>query len=122
MGFVTDFGYGGQYNSLLWFRDARGNMTEYDYAAAGNVETITYADTTAEHYNYDGLGNLSTWTNGRGNTIRFDGIPRTDRGQLRQQTDSDGTTFTYNYDALGRLQSVTDVRGTTTFQYDSEND
>ena len=116
MGYVTEFGYGGTYSEMLWFRDARGNVTDYSYDAAGNLASITYPDGTVESWAYDASGNVESWTNRRGSAVDY---TSNSSGQLTQKDYEDGTGVTYTYDTMGWLETATGPEGTTTFHRDS---
>ena len=111
----TEFGYASGLSKLSWVEDARGNATNYDYDAAGNLLSITYANGSVESWSHD-AGNPVTWTNRRGSVI---GYAYNARGQLQRKTHPDGTEYTYGYEE-GRLVAATDTRGATMQEYDPD--
>ena len=117
-GHTVAFGYDGDSDNPLWFRDARHNTTRYGYDTAGNMSTLTAHDGSVGHYDYDSIGNLLSSTNRRSESINY---THNDRGQLTGKFYSDGTSFTFDYDDIGRLTTSSDARGTTTREYSPDN-
>ncbi len=119
LGYATSTGYTTDLSRLDWLSDARGNLTDFAYDAAGNLIQMTYPDTSAEHYAYDGNGNLTGVTNRRGQTITFtyNGL-----GQVTRKTYPDGRTIDYTYDGYGNLIEVDDsAQGMIAMEYDTRN-
>lgn len=114
---TTFFTYDPTFNQLTGFTDARGNGIDYGYDGQGNLRSTTYEDQSEEAYTYYSSGLVETWTNRRGQTIRY---TYNDAGQLTSKDDltTAGVDFTYSYDAFGNLLSATDAQGTTTLTPD----
>ena len=49
--------------------DARSQLTGFSYDGAGNLEKITYPDSSAELFTYDAHGDVTTVRNRRGQSI-----------------------------------------------------
>jgi len=97
--------------------DAHSNKTEFSYDGTGNLETMTYPDSTEESFAYDGSGNVTTYTNRRSQTIIY---AHNNRGQITSKKFPDGRTINYEYDTAGNLTSAVDtLTGKITMQYDS---
>lgn len=76
---------------------------------------IRQADRNSEYYSYDYAGNITSATDGEGNTTTYEynGI-----NQLSVMTDPTGEQEIYHYDAQERLCRKTDRNGTeTTYSY-----
>jgi len=71
LGFTTRYTYTTPLNRLASVTDAKGNVTRYAYESDGDLASITYADGSRESRTYDTAGNRVTWTNRRGQTIRY---------------------------------------------------
>ncbi|MEW6741715.1 MAG: LamG-like jellyroll fold domain-containing protein [Planctomycetota bacterium] len=117
---TTRFWYDGPFNRMTKLVDANDHATLYDYDdVAGNLESITYEDTSVERWTYAG-GLPVTWTNRRGKTITYE---YDDDGRLIAKTIPDpyGGRIDYTYDARGLLISATDSLGTTTLEYNTKD-
>ncbi|GGA41943.1 hypothetical protein GCM10010981_33700 [Dyella nitratireducens] len=86
--------------------------TSYQYALYGNglVQTMTMTKPSpngsdTDTYRYDGLGNLTSMTNGLGQTISYGGY--NGLGQPGSITGPNGDTVNYTYDARGRVSTKT---------------
>lgn len=101
-----------------------GDTTAFRYDAAGNLvarELLGGSDPLVERFTYNGLNDLTSTTDFRGQSSYFyydarDNLARTERpaGTVRSR-------FTYNAD--GTLASTTDARGqVTTYGYNSSGD
>ncbi len=121
MGRQTEFAYGDPYDNLQWIYDARGNAVQYVHDDAGNLTRINYEDGSYEDLQYDDDGNLSAWTNRRGETVTY---TYNARGQVVGRNTS-GTLgaddFIYTFDTVGRITSTTGPEGTTVFMYDADH-
>ncbi|WP_234018318.1 MULTISPECIES: DUF6531 domain-containing protein [unclassified Streptomyces] len=98
--------------------DQRGNTTEMTYDSAGRM--LTRAAPAAlgyeESWGYDSAGNLTSHTDGRGNTTTY----AYTANRLTSATDPTGGETAYTYTALGSLETVTSPRGkVTTYGYDT---
>ena len=115
MGFVTEFEYTEDFESLHSFKDARGNSVVYERDDRDRLTSILYADGTRESYTYNAKGDLESTTRQDGSSIHYE---YNAIGQTTKATWSDGRVFTYTYNNLGNLTSATDsVTGTITFTY-----
>lgn len=86
--------------------------TSYQYALYGNglVQTMTVTKPSpngsdTDTYRFDGLGNLTSFTNGLGQTVSYGGY--NGLGEPGAVTGPNGDTVNYNYDARGRVSSKT---------------
>jgi len=118
LGHVVNLAYDTRFSALALLQDALGNKTSFLYDDEGNLQTIAYADTSAESFVYDALGNVITYTNRRGNTITYQ---YNSAGQILRKDYSDGRWITYVYDTIGRLEEVTDPSGTISLDYDDRD-
>ncbi|HEX8620555.1 MAG TPA: LysM peptidoglycan-binding domain-containing protein [Allosphingosinicella sp.] len=124
--------YGYQYGGPLTdFRNGENNWVAYAYYQNGTqmYEYAPYADAnptyfnydiwgrvasrsdTGASYGYDGLGNQSSFTDGRNYTTTrtFDHL-----GRVKTETDAAGGVVSYEYNAFGEVTKVTDARGNAT--------
>jgi RHS repeat-associated protein len=106
-------------NRLIALNDSRGNQTGFGYDTAGNLKTITYPDASAESFNYNASGTVSSYTNRRGNSINY----TTDaKGRITQKSYPGGRTIDYTYDDHGNLSAASDsVTGSITMQYNNRD-
>jgi len=86
-----------------------GNITQYEYDAAGNQTKMTDANGNIATYTYDGSGNVLTATDAEGNTNRY--TYTADFSKVKTYTDSKGFTYTMAYDAKGNILSITSPNG-----------
>ncbi len=116
LGHTVDFAYEAQFGHLAQVTDQRGNAIDYGYDSEGNLNTITYADSSSESYSYDSQGYLHVAVNrgGESVTYTFD-----DHGHLTEKSYADGSTATFAYDGHGNLISAVDADSSTTFEYDA---
>jgi YD repeat-containing protein len=99
--------------------DSRDNKTQFSYDGSGNLQGITYPDTSAESFGYDASGEVQSYTNRRNSSINYE---RNDRGQITKKTYSDSRVIDYSYDSQGNLLTAADsLTGTVTMQYDTRN-
>lgn len=120
-GIVTTFSY--NYNSTyrvvvraVGTSDESREASGYD--AAGNLVWRYDGDLSPEQqlttYSYDGLGNVVSTTDARGNTTTF----TYDRdGRKLTSTDALGGVTRFQYDAFGSVVKTTDPRGNATYAY-----
>ncbi|MFI2857647.1 HNH/ENDO VII family nuclease [Paenibacillus sp. JSM ZJ436] len=100
--------------------DGAGTL-EHQYDAAGRLITISESTgdgtaATIEKRTYDSLGRVTSYTNERGQTIRYeyDGL-----GNVSVLHYPDGKKVTYRYDAAGRMTEVRDwKKRVTAYSYD----
>lgn len=166
---VTSYTYNTD-GTLATVTDPNGLVTTYaDYDAYGNAATITepngvewtltydargliteaikYSNLSSGHsttFTYDVVGQLTSYTNGKGNTWSF---TYDEARRLTEAENPKGETAVYTYDAmgnvtkteyfdgasaltfssdaafdeLGRLKTLINAQGTQTFQYDVED-
>ncbi|MFH8989791.1 DUF6531 domain-containing protein [Streptomyces sp. NPDC017940] len=99
--------------------DQRGNATTMTYDSAGRMLTRGAPTELGykESWTYDGSGNITSSTDGRGNKTTY---AYNTSNQLTTTTDPAGGRTTYTHTPLGSLATVTTPRGkTTTYGYDS---
>ncbi len=118
LGQQVSFTYEPTSNQLQSVQDARNNPLNYTYDTKGNLTAITYADDSQEQFSYDTAGNVSRYTNRRGQTIDY---TYNNDGLVISKSFSDGSSVTYGYDARGNLTTTTDASGTTTLSYNDAN-
>lgn len=117
LGQLVSLGYTTQPSRLDWLRDALGNLTDFATDSRGNPTTMTYPDGSTESFGYDSVGNLTSATNRRNQTISF---IYNAQGQVTRKSYPDGRTINYSYNARGNLTSAADsLTGTIAMQYDS---
>jgi RHS repeat-associated protein len=125
------------FNEPLTYKDGRGNQTDYQYDANGNLTQLTGPDPDGGGplgrpvtiYTRDpaGTGLIVSTTDPRLKTTQFGYDPTTH--QLNSITKPLGEKTTFTYDATGRLKTSVDPRGnvtggtpgdyTTTYDYDN---
>ncbi|MFC9803585.1 DUF6531 domain-containing protein [Streptomyces bacillaris] len=99
--------------------DQRGNTTTMTYDGAGRMLTRKAPSALGyeESWTYDGAGNITGHTDGRGNRTAY---AYNASNQLTSTTDPMGGVTRYTHTALGALATVTTPRGkTTTYGYDA---
>jgi len=81
----------------------------------GRVTQTTFPSSLYETYGYDAVGNLSSKTDRKSQTISYtyDSFDRLTRKQYPDQSGAD-----YSYDLANRLTQVVDATGTYQFGYD----
>ncbi|WP_010545504.1 RHS repeat protein, partial [Sphingomonas elodea] len=91
----------------VYIHDGAGRVIE-QYDAWGTPEQ------RVTRYTYDGLGNQTSVTDGRGITSyrSYDKL-----GRVVSETNGIGGVKSYQYDALGNLVRTTDERGVSTYSY-----
>ena len=116
LGHTVDFGWDAQFGHLAQVSDQRGNAIGYGYDSQGNLNTITYADSSSESYSYNVDGYLQAAVSRSGESVSytFNGV-----GHLTEKSYADGSKATFAYDAHGNLISAVDADSHTTFEYDS---
>lgn len=118
------------YNQVTSFTDKKGNITGFLQDAFSNPIEISRPLGVTESFTYDINGNLTSATDGRGNTCTYTynangyltGISRPigsqsfsydNSGNLSGWVDADGDAEGYSYDALNRIVSMTNALGGT---------
>ncbi len=109
---------------LKTLTDARGNVSEYAYDSAGQLDTITQivpgGQNVVTHMDYDALGRLSDLTGPTGMVTHYTYDPAgnlltiTENYDLNKSTNQDtiwNRTTTYTYGDLGQLDFVTNPMG-----------
>ena len=102
-------GYNPAFDKISWVMDARDNQIDFDYDDNGNVDQITYPDSTKEDITYDQTGNPITVTTRKGDDISY---TYNQRGQITRKDYPDGTWTTYTYDNTGNMLTAADQTGT----------
>ncbi len=121
-GNTTRYEYDGMGNCVR-MTDALGHVTEYEYNGSNEIVKVTRKgenghDDIILTYAYDHLGNVTSVTDGEGNTYRMD----YDKvGNLKAVYDAYGTAVeSYSYDKVYNQTSVKDAKGNETeMSYDS---
>lgn len=108
-------------NRVTWYRDARGNVIEYDYDSVGNLVRLTYPDGRAVQYAYDDADRLISVTDWNGRETRY-GYDK--NGRLVRTERPNGTVRTRYYDNYGQLIQQSDVKadGELIIRYDYNYD
>ena len=116
LGHTVDFGWETQFGHLAQVADQRGNAVDYGYNSQGNLNKITYADSSSESYVYNADGYLQVAVSRSGESVSytFDGT-----GHLTEKSYADGSKATFAYDAHGNLISAVDADSHTSFEYDA---
>lgn len=120
---TTSFEYSNGFTSARI--DPKGRRTKYAYDAAGNLETITLLDGTADaataRFTYSTTVPLRLQTvdglmPGTGDTTTFSYFPN---GNLERVTDANGNFTRYEYDTQGRVTRVENRLGhASVYTYD----
>ena len=123
-----DFQENGSYAVVFQFRhaprDAVGGWPTFISAAncaaidlgLTDLATIPSPSTLSESYGYDAVGNLTSKTDRKNQTIQYvyDALNR-----MTQKTYPDSTSANYVYDLVGKIKQVSDPTGTCGFAYDN---
>jgi len=88
-----------------------GADTQYEYDGLGNLKTVTDARGNATSRTFDKLGRVLTETDALGGIVSYEYDAF---GEVTKVTDARGYATTKTYDRLGRLLSVTDALGNVT--------
>ncbi|MCX6924165.1 MAG: hypothetical protein NT154_13285, partial [Verrucomicrobia bacterium] len=100
---VTRFTYTTGLNRLSTLQDANWNHTDYGYDSKGNLQSIKYADNSAERWGHDSVGNTLVWTNRRGQPIYYTNDVN---GRLIAKLYPSGKLISYGYDLRGNLTNA----------------
>lgn len=117
-GHETAMDYSRSFNKLTWLRDGRGNEMTFDYDEHSNLLSTNYPDSSIESMDYDSMGNPTSVTTRKGDTIHY---TRNSKGQLTRKDYPDGSWITYGYDDAGNMISAADDSGTIWMEYDTRN-
>jgi RHS repeat-associated protein len=99
--------------------DGKGNVTDYESDAQGNLTSITYPNLLSRTYTHDAAGNLTSATNRRSDTIT---LTHDANGRPFQKIYPGGRTITYGFDARDNLTSAADTAtGTILMQYNASD-
>jgi YD repeat-containing protein len=104
-------------NDLLSITDASDHSTSFTYDEFRRVTQTTFpAVNSYETYVYDAVGNLTSKTDRKGQTINYvyDALNR-----LTHKGYPDTTGVDYIYDLAGKIKQVSDPSGTYGFAYDN---
>lgn len=97
-------------------KDARQNLTQYQYDTLNRQTAVVYPNSTTAATAYDDAGRVSSRTDLAGKTTQY-GYDKL--GRLTSVTDALGQVTSYGYDELGNRISQTDAnQHTTTYAYD----
>jgi RHS repeat-associated protein len=102
--------------NLTSLTDANGHTTKWSYTDRNQVQTKTYADTTACTYAYDAAGHLQTRLDQLGRTTTYGYNAYNLVSTVSYPTDAQ---VVFIYDQQGRRLTMTDGSGTTTWTYDA---
>ena len=99
---------GEAFPALLWFTDALGLGTRYDYDASSQLTAITApavaGASATRRFAYDASGNVVSVTDGENRTVTYQYDAR---GNQVLQRDAQGDTVTRTFDAGNQLLSET---------------
>ena len=98
--------------------DERGQLTEHDRDANGELVRNAYPDGSNETFTRGSDGLVTAVTTRRGDTI---GLEYDAHGRVTRKTYPDGAFVTYAYDGVGRLTHVTDSTGAIILTYDERD-
>jgi len=105
-------------NGLLkTLTDAKGQVTTYSYDGGGRLVSVTYHDGLEDHFGYDAVANLTSWSNeSASGTFDYDELGRKQQETINYGSFSKG--YSYSYDFRGNKASYTDPEGIThRYQY-----
>jgi RHS repeat-associated protein len=119
LGENTSFQYDGR-DLTLQITDAFGGQTSLSYDANGNVRTVQDPRAAGVHgFSYDVRNRVNMYTDPLGNTetYHFDGV-----GNITSKVDRKGQTTSFVYDGLNRLQTIAYADGSSiTITWDAGN-
>nr|WP_268796877.1 RHS repeat-associated core domain-containing protein [Pseudomonas sp. BSw22131] len=108
-----------QRQHLVAVTDALNQTTTLERKPDGEVLRIDHPDGTAESFTYNGLGQVLTHTDGKGQTTR---LLRTARGLPASRQDAKGQRISYEYDKAIRLTAlVNENNAAYRFAYDASD-
>ncbi|MCP4217510.1 MAG: RHS repeat protein, partial [bacterium] len=120
---VTEYRYAPLFSIANYVKGPRGFETKMTISSKGNVDRVTYPDTTSSSYSYNSYGQLTLVTN-PGNSTKYEYHPATaghQEGYLRKVTVEPGKediTTEYEYNVYGQVVKTTDGEGgESTFDY-----
>jgi RHS repeat-associated protein len=113
--YLTQYSYDKSQN-LLSIKDAKNNVTSYQYDDLDQLVLTTYPDNTTLHQSYDADGDLVGKVNPNGNVINYtyDALNR-----LLAITYPGSVFENYTYDNDGNVKTMSDPSGTTYYAYDA---
>ena len=106
--------------SLKGVRDAKGNLTRYEYTGFMGLKKTIFADGTSEQPMYDQYRRVC-YTRGRGGQTMlfdYDNLSRLITRTVKNSQGNTTNTIQYEYDLMGRLYRVCDSTGMTKNTYD----
>lgn len=113
---LAQYIYNGHHRPLF-YTDAAGRTTTYEYNAGGQVTSITDPLGEKTTYAYDADANLASITNA--NSATAASYTYDDFTRVKTFTDSEGWRATYDYDAADRVTKITYPDGTSSlFSYE----
>ncbi|MHB8575189.1 MAG: RHS repeat-associated core domain-containing protein [Dehalococcoidia bacterium] len=97
--------------------DGKNQTTSFSYTLRGQLDHLTYPDTSTVQYQYDALGNRGSMVDPTGTTsYSYDALSR-----LNSVTFPGSKTVGYSYDADGNRASITYPGGTNQVTYGYDN-
>jgi RHS repeat-associated protein len=115
LGHTTRFEYDTPFSLLSRFTDAAGNSTQYVYDERGSLLSTIYPNGSADFQSSNTLGQITSYTNRRGQVITF---TYNSAGQLTEQRATDGTYSLFTYDERGNMLTAANANTTLSYVYD----
>ncbi len=102
-------------NTLVGYANPAGVPLSFTFDQGRNLTGALYPDQTRLGFQRDQLGQLTAWSNRRGQTMRYN---LNASGQLANKQFSSGPQENFTYDNHRNLVKIIDAKGTNTYTFD----